>query len=87
LPDFCENAATESDKTNCKDQAIIRLVTFKFVEESNNLENAEIIPSNINLCEGIESDSNKDYCKDPMKVLNKNKYFITYEVEERFDLE
>lgn len=61
-PEICLFLKEKDSQVSCKDNIIFKRVTDKYIEESNNLENPHITPSNINECKNMILEQNRIDC-------------------------
>lgn len=69
-PDICNELKNSNLSYECKRKTVFAAVAIKYREESNLTGNDSIIPSNIYLCDKLDSVRDRDYCKNPKKMVS-----------------
>jgi len=81
-PDLCDKLNGEFSIKRCKANAIITKVALTYYEESDELNNPDVIPSNIELCDLLEDEGDRTSCKDPAYIIEKDYNKINYKMVE-----
>jgi len=78
-PDLCNMVTQPGFVRQCKQKAATVAVALVYYEESEDLTK-DIVPSNIELCDKIEYEDDKEYCLNPKLAFDKNKFDVVYKV-------
>ena len=77
---LCEQLGDKELVDGCKGTIIILMVASAYNEESNSQDNEDIIPSNIDLCEELDNEQDKEMCYDPKEAIAKNYKKVAYKI-------
>jgi len=80
-PEVCEKAEQPGFVRQCKLQAAAVGVAIAYYEGFKSTGNEDFVPSNIGLCDLLDYEEDTLACKDPKKMIDKNKYELQYKLE------
>jgi len=80
-PDICEEIQDDDFIRNCEASVAIVAVALKYNEEKGVDPFVKTIPSNIELCDKINNQEDRELCKNPSEVINKCYHEICYKIQ------